>query len=185
MFGQNQQSVATFFQHNSKDQLKQFFTCIIIIGTTLWTDSNIGRVEISIWINRSRTPPFTIFYWTTSVGDPFIFERENALTANCTRTTYYGALRWEIPGDCWRWNWKGRQRGTFNFIWIVPRFVMTICYLVWQWSLEVEEEGHLGEGVLQNLHSILTLEINWFLLITEVCKLEWVGVLGMLDVSNL
>ena len=119
------------FNYSKRIRLKQLFTFIIVIRTTLQTDSNRGRVKNLIF-NRGRTPPFTgitgffkaiwFFNRTTSVGDSFMFERENALATNFTRTTYYSTLGW-------RWNCRGSWRGTFIFIWIVPAVIVTITFI--------------------------------------------------------
>ena len=116
------------FNYSKRIRLKQLLTFVIIIRTTLWTDSNRGWVKNLIF-NRGRTPSFidiisfikTVrsFYRTTSVGDSFMFERENALATNCARTTYYSTFGW-------RWNCRGSRRGTFIFIWIVPAVIVTI-----------------------------------------------------------
>ena len=86
---------------------QKLFTFIIIFRTTLWTDSDRWRVKNLIF-NFGWTPPFTILDRTTSVGDSFMFERENALATNCARTTYYIAL------------------GIWLFIWVVPTVIVTI-----------------------------------------------------------
>ena len=111
-----------------KIRLKHLFTFIIVFGTTVWTDSDRGRVKNSFRINKGRTPPFiesissTFFNRTTSVGNSFIFEREIALATNFARTTYYRTLGW-------RWNWRRSWRGTVFFIWIVPTVIVTITYI--------------------------------------------------------
>ena len=64
---------------------------MIVIGTTLRTDSDRGRVKNLIF-NFGSTPPFTILDRTTSVGNSFMFERENAFATNYARTAYYMAL---------------------------------------------------------------------------------------------
>ena len=106
-------------------RLKQFFTFMIVIGATLRTDSNRGRVE-NVIFNNGRTPSFsgiTSANRTTSVGDSFMFERENAPATNCARTTYYRTFGWKGSR-------RGSQRGsgslTFIFIWIVPAVTVTI-----------------------------------------------------------
>ena len=106
--------------------LKQSFTSMIVLGTTLWTDSNRGRVENMIF-NRGRTPPFLVFTSffnrTTSVGDSFMFERENAHATNFARTTYYRTFSRRGRR---RGSWRGCCRVTFTFIWIVPAVTVTI-----------------------------------------------------------
>ena len=107
-------------------RLKQSFTSMIVLGTTLWTDSHRGRVK-NLFFNRGRTPPFLdftgFFNRTTSVGDSFMFERENALATNCARTTYYRTFSR-------RGSHRGSRRGccgvTFIFIWVVPTVTVTI-----------------------------------------------------------
>ena len=99
---------------------------MIVLGTTLWTDSHRGRVK-NLFFNRGRTPPFLVFTSffnrTTSVGDSFMFERENTLATNCARTAYYRTFSR-------RGSHRGSRRGccgvTFIFIWIVPAVTVTI-----------------------------------------------------------
>ena len=114
------------YTKSQRIRLKQFFTFRIVIGTTLRTDSNRGRVKNLIF-NRSRTPPFTdftgFFNRTTSVGDSFMFERENALATNCARTTYYRTFS---RRESRRNSRRGCRNVTFIFIWIVPAVTVTI-----------------------------------------------------------
>ena len=80
---------------------------MIIFRTTVWTDSDRWRVKNLIF-NFGRTPPFTILDGTTSVGNSFMFERENAFATNYARTAYYMAL------------------GLSLFIWVVPTVIVTV-----------------------------------------------------------
>ena len=118
------------FNYSKRIRLKQLFTIMIVIRTTLQTDSNRGRVKNLIF-NRGRTPPFTgisgFFNRTTSVGDSFMFERENALATNCAWTTYYRTSGWRGSR---KGSGRGSRRGsrsiTFIFIWIVLAVTVTV-----------------------------------------------------------
>ena len=114
------------YMASQRIRLKQFSTCRIVIGTTLWTDSDRGRIKNLIF-NRGRTPPFpdftSFFNRTTSVGDSFMFERENAHATNCAWTTYYRTFS---RRGSHRGSWRGCCRVTFTFIWIVPAVTVTI-----------------------------------------------------------
>ena len=166
------------YMASQRIRLKQFSTYRIVIGTTLWTDSDRGRVKNLIF-NRGRTPPFPdftrFFNRTTSVGDSFMFERENALATNCARTAYYRTFG---RRGSWRGSWRGCCRVTFIFIWIVPTVSITItsirrwntfswigtfklCWRTLNWNRG--ERLHAlklcGYNSLTKLHTVWSIEI--------------------------